>query len=195
MRACGEGGDAIEAALRSLDRSFFAILYRECLRVLRDAESARDVVQETFIKVWRRCATFRAESELLPWIRSILRHAVLDRLRATHADVPIEADDEGDEEVARRIRELSVEQVPTPDDEARRGQLAACFVNCWRKFEHAAPEHAAVMSWIVEDGLTNEEIAELLGRSPGATREFISQCRKRARVHMAEWYRLAFGAG
>ena len=39
----------------------------------------------------------------------------------------------------------------------------------------------------------HEEIGELLGRTPGATREFISQCRKRARLHLIEWYELAFG--
>ena len=50
-----------------------------------------------------------------------------------------------------------------------------------------------MIAWIVEDGLTHEEIGELLGRTPGATREFISQCRKRARAHFAEWYELAFG--
>ena len=44
------------------------------------------------------------------------------------------------------------------------------------------------MTWIVEDGLTNEQISELLDRTPGATREFISQCRKRARFYLAEWY-------
>ena len=49
------------------------------------------------------------------------------------------------------------------------------------------------MAWIVEDGLDHAQIGELLGRTPGATREFISQCRKRARLHLAEWYELAFG--
>ena len=49
------------------------------------------------------------------------------------------------------------------------------------------------MKWIVEDGLDHEQIAELLDRTSGATREFISQCRKRARVHLAQWYELAFG--
>ena len=49
-----------------------------------------------------------------------------------------------------------------------------------------------VIAWIAEDGLSNEEIADMLGRTPGATREFISQCRKKARLHLTEWYTLAF---
>src|SRR5271168_17269 len=75
MRACREGGSSIAQALRELDRSFFAILYGGSLRTLRDPDAARDLVQDTFIKVWQRCASFRGDSELLPWIKAILRNA------------------------------------------------------------------------------------------------------------------------
>lgn len=193
MRACREGGHAIEQALRALDRTFFLALYRDCLRSVPDADASRDLVQETFIKVWQRCATFHGDSELLPWIKSIMRHGILDRFRRADGAVSLEDEDEMNTDVQRRISELSAANNPTPDDEARRRQLAECFGHCWERFERDAPAHAAVMSWIVQDGLSNEEISALLGRTPGATREFISQCRKRARIYFAEWYELAFG--
>jgi DNA-directed RNA polymerase specialized sigma24 family protein len=82
-----------------------------------------------------------------------------------------------------------------PEDAARRAELQAVFERCWREFERVSPAHAAVMTWIVDDGLSHEEIGTLLERTPGATREFISQCRKRARRHLAEWYALAFTGG
>jgi RNA polymerase sigma-70 factor (ECF subfamily) len=193
MRACREGGVAIERALRQLDRSYFGALFRESLRGLRDHESARDLVQDTFIKVWLRCATFQGDSELLPWIKAILRHGLLDRLRKSVGEVPLETGDEQASETQLRIAELSEETIPRPDSEAARAQLDDCFQRCWRRFEAASPSHALVIAWIAEDGLTHEEIGELLGRTPGATREFISQCRKRARLHLCEWYELAFG--
>jgi RNA polymerase sigma-70 factor, ECF subfamily len=191
MRACREGGAAIEKALRALDRSFFAPLYARSLRSLRDAELARDVVQETFIKVWSRCATFQGDSELLPWMEAILRHGILDRLRRPDREVPFDEGEDMSAELAERLADLSRSEVPTPDDDARRVELAECFQRCWTRFERAAPAHATVIAWIVEDGLHNEDIAALLERSPGATREFISQCRKRARMHLSEWYELA----
>ena len=174
VRACREGGRAVEAALRLLDRSYYAALYRDCLRSVRDADAARDLVQETFIKVWQRCATFQAESELLPWIRAILRRSILDRVRRTERDVPLERDGAMSGEVARSVAALSAERVPAPENELRRKQLAECFARSWARFERACPEQ--------------------LGRTPGATREFVSQCRKRARTHLAEGYELAFGA-
>jgi RNA polymerase sigma factor (sigma-70 family) len=196
MRACREGGRAMEQALLALDRSFFALLYRDCARSLRDAESARDLVQDTFIKVWRRCATYHGDSELLPWIRAIQRRAILDWLRKPRREIPMDNHaGELTNETHERVGELSAQQIATPADEARNSELHACFQRCWQRFEAASPSHAAVMSWIVEDGLSHAEIGALLGRTPGATREFISQCRKRARQHFAEWYELAFGHG
>jgi RNA polymerase sigma-70 factor (ECF subfamily) len=193
MRACREGGAAIAQALRALDREFFGLLHARALRVMRDADAARDQVQDTFIKVWQRCASFQGESELLPWIEAILRNGMLDWLRRAGREVPFDDGAAMNTEIAARIAELSERDVATPHDEARRAQLADCFRRCWQEFERAAPRHAAVITWIVQDGLSHEQIAALLDRSPGATREFISQCRKRARVHLAPWYELAFG--
>jgi RNA polymerase sigma-70 factor, ECF subfamily len=191
MRACRDGGPAIEHALRQLDRAYFGPLLGEAMRGLRDRDAALDLVQEAFIKVWRRCATFQGESELFPWIRSILRHTLIDRLRKESREVAIEDEQGLTAEARSKVAELSIDRVPAPDLEARRLQLDDCFRRCWERFERAAPSHALVLSWIAEDGLSHEQIAALLGRTPGATREFISQCRKRARLHLAEWYELA----
>ena len=196
MRACREGGDRIEQALAQLDSAYFTLLYRDCARAVNDSESARDLVQETFIKVWQRCATFRAASELLPWIKSILRRTTIDflrrRQRERRHEMPLD-DEELGAQAEQRMMELAAQEPPPPEAQASRHELAECFQTCWTRFAQAHPAHAAVMAWIVFDGLTNEAVAELLDRTPGATREFISQCRKRARIYFGEWYELAFG--
>jgi RNA polymerase sigma factor (sigma-70 family) len=194
MSACREGGAAIERALRELDRTFFAALYRGGLRTLRDPDAARDLVQETFIKVWQRCATFRGESELLPWIKTILRHAAIERLRRAVRETPMENELGATPEALRSIAALSEEHNPTPERIARQQERAQHFRDGWARFQQAHPLHANVMAWVVEDGLSIDDIAELLGRTPGATREFVSQCRKRARLYLADWYQLAFEA-
>ncbi len=192
IQACREGGRQIERALCLLDRSFHAHLYREAVRALRDPAGAHDAVQEAFIRVWQRCASFRGESEVLPWIRAILRHTILDRVRKPVREVALESEDGITDVATNALIALSLQQECAPEDVVRRRQAAQCFARCWDEFQAAAPEHALVISWIAGDGLTNEEIAQLLGRSPGATREFISQCRKRARIHLAPWYSLQF---
>jgi RNA polymerase sigma-70 factor (ECF subfamily) len=195
IRACREGGGAIEQALRELDRSLFARLYRAGLQTLRDADAARDLVQDTFIKVWQRCATFRGDSELLPWINVILRHGAIERLRQRSPEVPLEDQQGITSEAAQGIVNLSVESDDTPERAAQQRERAELFSKGWTRFHKQDPLHASVIAWIVEDGLSNDDIAQLLDRSPGATREFISQCRKRARLYLADWYALAFETG
>lgn len=191
MRACREGGAAIESALRELDRTFFAVLYRDGLRVLRDPDTTRDLVQDTFIKVWRRCATFRGDSDLLPWIKTILRHAAIERLRQPAHEVPMEDHEGLTADASRHILELSAERNPSPERLAQQREQAETFRRGWQRFQKEDPLHASVMTWVVEDGLSTHHIAHLLDRTPGATREFVSQCRKRARGYLAEWYALA----
>lgn len=195
MRACRDGGAAIEQALRELDRAFFAILYRDAMRMLRDADATRDLVQDTFIKLWRRCATFRGDSDLLRWIKVILRHGAIERLRQAAREVPMEDREGLTEDASRRIYELSVALNPTPEELASRREYQAQFRAGWQRFQQEDPLHAGVMTWIVEDGLSNDDIAQLLGRTPGATREFISQCRKRARLYLGPWYALVRNSG
>ena len=195
IRACREGGTAIEEALRELDRTFFKILYRDGLRTLRDPDTTRDVVQDTFIKVWRRCTTFRGDSDLLPWIKSILRHGAIEHLRRPAHQVPMEDHEGLTAEASRRILDLSVERNPTPEHIAQQREHMAAFRQGWRRFQEEDPLHASVMIWVVEDGLSTEDISQLLERTPGATREFISQCRKRARLYLKDWYALAHDLG
>jgi DNA-directed RNA polymerase specialized sigma24 family protein len=132
---------------------------------------------------------------LLPWIKSILRHAAIERLRQRSREVPMEDYDGLTDHAAARILETSISHNPTPDQIAGGQEHAEYFRKGWSRFLEEDPLHAHVMAWVVEDGLTNEDIAQLLGRTPGATREFISQCRKRARLYLAEWHALMHETG
>ena len=92
--------------------------------------------------------------------------------------------------VREAVVALSQTQVSLPDAALNEHQVETVFRRCFEHFAVAHPEHATVLRWIVEDGLDNAALEVLLERSPGATREFVSQCRKRARPFFADWYAL-----
>ena len=191
MQACREGGRLIEAWLRVFDRQHGAALYREAAVSLRSWQAAEDVVQEGMIKVWQRCATFRGPADPLAWIRQIVRNTLIDAVRARPPEQPLH-DDDGELTPAAQaaVLRLSVETIGTPDDTLRSHEVERVFRRCFARFAAAHPEHAMVLRWVVEDGLDNTAVEQLLDRTPGATREFISQCRKKARPYFADWYAL-----
>ena len=52
-------------------------------RILRNAEEAEDIVQETFLEVWRRAAQFDSrKGGAVGWVITIARSRAIDRLRA-----------------------------------------------------------------------------------------------------------------
>ena len=58
-------------------------LFGSLVRFLGDREAASEVVQDTFMALWRRASQFDASAgSLLTWLLSIARHRAIDRLRA-----------------------------------------------------------------------------------------------------------------
>lgn len=192
MRACREGGPQVEAALVVLHRSYGPALWREAWLALRDADLAQDLLQDTLLKVWRACASFRGDSQLYPWLQSILRRSAIDLLRRRRDEEPL--DDEQGQLRPEVEQALTLAAAPglqaSPPERLQDQQAEQVFRRCAQRFATEHPQAAEVMRWIVEEELSPAQVAELLGRSPGATREFISQCRKKARRCFAEWHAL-----
>ena len=191
MRACREGGRLIETWLRVFDREHGAAMYREAAAVLHDWHAAEDVVQDALVRAWQRCTGFAGSGHPVGWIRQIVRNAVLDHLRARRPETPLH-DDEGElsPEVAAAVQQAAALEGDVVSERLAEQQVEQVFRRCFQRFEQDWPQHATVLLWVVEDGLDNAALQELLGRTPGATREFVSQCRKKARPYFADWYAL-----
>jgi RNA polymerase sigma factor (sigma-70 family) len=74
------------AALATLFERHHARLYRYCIRMTGQRSAAEDLVQDTFMKMLKYKATFRDDSEFVPWMFGIGRNACLAYLRRTADD-------------------------------------------------------------------------------------------------------------
>lgn len=67
-------------------------IFRVCLGYTNDADQARDLVQETFISVWKNLSGFRGESQISTWIFRIATNHCLRALevskRMPNAELP-----------------------------------------------------------------------------------------------------------
>lgn len=68
-------------AFRKLVESHQVMVYSLAFRLLCDDEDAKDVVQETFIKVWNHLHRYNAEMKFTTWLYSIATNLCYDRLK------------------------------------------------------------------------------------------------------------------
>lgn len=78
IRACAKGD---RLAQRELYEKYSRMMYAVCLRYTKSDEEAKDVLQESFIKVFRSIDKFRGESRLVYWIKRIVVNTALNHLR------------------------------------------------------------------------------------------------------------------
>jgi RNA polymerase sigma-70 factor (ECF subfamily) len=60
---------------------YTAPLYRYAFSFVRNKDEAEDIVQQTFIKVWRKMRTFDMTKKFSVWIYTIARRTALDDLK------------------------------------------------------------------------------------------------------------------
>lgn len=121
------------------------------LRILGDPMLAEEATQDTFLKLWSRARLFMNErGSLLLWLLTIARRTALDRLRL-EARRPMLSDSNDPDELWQLIPDL--DSLP---EEAR-----------WRSLHFAVqslqPEHRQVIELAYYQGLSQSEIAEVLG--------------------------------
>jgi RNA polymerase sigma-70 factor (ECF subfamily) len=144
-------------------------VYHLALRTLRDAEEAKDAVQETFFKAFRSLHTYRPQKRFSTWIFAICYHAALDRIgrrkRTSGDEVPDRADPAPGPEAVALMR-----------SEAR--ELRAAI--------EALPERYRVVITLYHlQGKQYEEIAQVLGLPLGTVKTHLHRAKEMLRARMA----------
>lgn len=70
-----------ESGLRALHARHATRLLRFVLRLVRNEAVAEEVVNETFVDVWRNAERFRGGASVSTWLMAVARNKAIDRLR------------------------------------------------------------------------------------------------------------------
>jgi RNA polymerase sigma factor (sigma-70 family) len=162
-RSLGEGITELYKAYR---RAFMAYFQRNSM----DPAQAEDLLQEVFINVARRATDFRAESLVSTWLWTIARNKLIDHTRVNRPEVNL--DEDGWAAVENSLAHNAM-------DETSHHNLDDCVSKAFQVFANQAPDRAEALRRLSLDGWSIEQVAEFIGRTPGATREYLSQCRKK----------------
>lgn len=137
-------------------------------------EEAEDVIQDAFVNIVRYLSTTRQETEVRevgPWIWRITINRAKDILRSPERRRRVE------EDVVERER--AAPQEDTPD-----AGLVDCVRRAFRAFAADHPTRAEALRLAILEEWTMQELTTYLERSYGATREYVSQCRKALRPYL-----------
>ncbi|CAM5740602.1 putative RNA polymerase sigma factor CnrH [Streptomyces afghaniensis 772] len=173
-------GELLRAVAADADRRAFEELYRRYAPWLRarlrgrcaDLGIVDDVVQETFLAVWRGKARYREEGDVAGWLWRIGSRRLVDALRGDGARGRLR-------QALARLRhrdEVSAEERVLAGVE--HGDLAGALVRL-------SPELRAVLQATVIDGLSTREAAVLLGIPPGTVKTRAMRARKQLREALA----------
>lgn len=78
-----QAGQGDRSAFRTVYEATSAKLFGVCLRILPDRQTAEDVLQDTYVTVWRKAASFDASrASPITWLVTIARNRAIDRLRS-----------------------------------------------------------------------------------------------------------------
>ena len=81
-----------ESAFAQLSARHRRELQVHCYRMLGSFEEAEDMVQETFLRAWRKRETYAGRASFRAWLYRIATNACLDRLERAPREIPADAD-------------------------------------------------------------------------------------------------------
>ncbi|HZN12192.1 MAG TPA: sigma-70 family RNA polymerase sigma factor [Blastocatellia bacterium] len=172
-------------AFEELVAEYQPLVQALALRILGDAEDARDATQETFIKVYRHLSRFRGEASFKTWVcRIAINQARSDerwfRRRRRNETGSL---DEPEEDQRRAARGALTSPAATPEAATlareRQRQLEQALAGLKKDFR------IAVMLRDVE-GLSYEEIAYILEISVGTVKSRIARGREMLRARLEQ---------
>ena len=169
-----------EAALKGLYDLVSSKLYGLSLRVVNKHEWAEDVLQETFLQIWRSAGDYRASlSPPMAWLGLIVRSRSLDALRRRSAE-RAHLTDELDDVMADTLEGAS----PNPMDVSLASQQAWALHQCLGQLESRQRE---VVSLAYLRDLSHSELAEQLKLPLGTVKTWIRRGLDQLRTCMARF--------
>jgi RNA polymerase sigma-70 factor (ECF subfamily) len=164
----------VEACLRGERRSqeqlfklFYGKMLAVCHRYISDRDSAQEVLQEAFLKVFDKLEHFDFKGSLEGWIRRIVTNTAIDHLRRAKKN-PFLSDQDSD------FKDFSFDAVQEQEDALYLSLKAEVAMAAIAKL---SPAYRTVFNLFVLEERSHKEIAELLGISEGTSKSNLAKAK------------------
>lgn len=173
-----------EAAFGELVERHQGRIYNHALRMMGSAEDAEEVLQDTFVQAFRKLDGFEERSRFSTWIYRIATNEALMRLRKASRKREVFLEDhpgheEGDHDRVRAFARSALDHVSDRE-----------FLEALEKSLDGLPEEYRVVFVLRDvDGLSNQEVADILEISVPAVKSRLHRSRLFLRDQLAHFHR------
>lgn len=149
--------------------------YAVALQLVHDADEARDVCQEAYLKAHRNLPKFDGQAQFSTWLYRIVVNTGIDFLRRKRHE-KVEFDDtrdpDDDNDSGISPRRLGFDPARAVEDKELRAQLTDALAKL-------SPIHRAILVMREVDGLAYQEMADVLQISIGTVMSRLFHARKK----------------
>lgn len=147
-------------------------------RLLGDADEARDIAQESFLRIWKNAARWRSgQARFDTWLHRVTLNLCYDRLRRRR-EQPLKAVAQNDEKLIE-----ATDSSPSPEEQLQQQAQSAALAAALATLPERQRE-AIVLQYYQE--LSNIEAAALMEISVDALESLLSRARRNLRRYLAE---------
>ena len=158
--------EELVAGLKLNDRTAFEFLYDHysgallniISKTIRDEEKAADVLQESFLKIWKNIASYNPEKgRLFTWIMNIARNSAIDAIRVEN----------------RKPNMTDIDDRVVHDHQDTEVELSDSSAELRAVIDLLRPERKLLVDLSYFQGYTHEELAEKLSIPLGTVKSRI----------------------
>jgi RNA polymerase sigma-70 factor (ECF subfamily) len=139
---------------------FSSKMYGVCLRYAANAEEAEDILQEGFIKVFKKISSYRGDGSFEGWIRRIFVNTAIEHFRKKAYLQPITEQEEST---------IEGKYISVLDHLAEKDIV--------KLIQQLSPGYRTVFNMYVVEGYTHKQIAEALNISEGTSKSQLSRAK------------------
>jgi RNA polymerase sigma-70 factor, ECF subfamily len=172
-----------DAALNSLMERHATTVFHFLCRMLGDEEDARDLAQETFVRVYRSRDTFRPEYSFSNWLFTIAGNLARNRIRwrTRHPTVPL---DPGEDASSPSPKDTLPSEAPSPDREMQAAERNQAVRQAVLQLPEDLREAIVLCEW---QDLPVAEAARILKATPKAVESRLYRARNLLRDRLKSW--------
>lgn len=166
--------EIIEGCMRNERRSqeelfklFYGKMIAVCMRYTSDKDTAQEVLQEGFIKIFDKLSLYDFQGSFEGWIRRIVANTAIDHIRKSKKN-PILSDNDNDFVLGAENPMVEREE---SDLLELKGELAMDAI------QQLSPAYRTVFNLYVIEDYSHREIAELLGISEGTSKSNLAKAK------------------